>query len=234
MRRDDRNEGIVMPLGQADHNQHQDRQQNEEFERGGELPYHLNAAYVDVSDHRDDRQGDDVVPPSRDLRKVVAQVVGKLHCVNAAQQERRAPVPPSGKKAPEIAKAGAYPAIKSALDRHGRSQLGRHQRDRDAPEKRNHQQEGQGHAGTGGGDHVFESEGAAGAVGEHYPDEIEQAGFAQGGLRGGGHGLGLYEADDRLQTSDCRLQIGGPGQRVEAGSAEGRMPSGQPAGRRRY
>ena len=76
-----------MPLGQSDHHQHQHRQQDEEFKRGGEFPHHLNAAHVDVSDHRDHGERDDVVPPSRELRKIEAEVVGKLHRIDAAQQE---------------------------------------------------------------------------------------------------------------------------------------------------
>jgi hypothetical protein len=215
--RDRRNKRIVMPLGQSDHDQHQHRKQNEEFECGGEFPYHLNAAHIDVGDHRDHGEGDDVVPPSRELWKIEAQVVGELHRIDAAQQEGRAPVPPSGEEAPEISKAGAHPAIETALNRHSGGQLGRYQRNRDAPEERDHQQEDQCHSWTGSGDHVFEPEGATGAVGEHYPDEVEEAGFAQGGLRSRGHGLGLYEGiwDSRLRP-------------------EGKMPSGQPAGRRRY
>ena len=171
------------------------------------------------------------MPPSREFGKIEAHVVGELHRVHAAQQEGCAPVPPAGEESPEIAEAGAHPAIEAAFDRHGGGEFRGNQRDGNAPEKRDHQQEDQGHAGAGGGDHVLETEGAAGAVREHYPDEVKQAGFAQGGLRGGGHGVGLYGetiADFRLLISDLIPSRDG------RQKAEGRMPSGQPAGRQRY
>ncbi len=53
----------------------------------------------------------------------------------------------------------------------------------------------QGHAGTGVADLLFEAEGAAGGVGIHDKDEIEEGGFADDGQRYrgtgcGGHGMG--------------------------------------------
>ena len=53
MGRNDRDEWIVMPLGQPHHDKDQDGQQDEELQRGGELAYHLNSAHVDVGDDRD-------------------------------------------------------------------------------------------------------------------------------------------------------------------------------------
>ena len=143
----------------------------------------------------------------REFGKVEAQIVGKLHGVNTAQKKRCGPVPPSSEKSPEIAETGAHPAVKAPFNRHGGSQLGGDQRNRDAPEKWDHEQVDQRHSRARSGDHVFEPEGAAGAVGEHYPDEIEQTGFAQGRLGWVGHGVGLYGEgrDWRFQIADCQI-----------------------------
>jgi hypothetical protein len=194
----DWDEWVVMPLGQRDHYQHQYRQEDEEFQRGSELSYHLNAAHVDIGDYGNHGQGNDPVSPPGEFRKIESKVVGELHCVNAAQQEGRRPVPPSGEKSPEIAETGAHPAVEAAFDRHGGGQLGGDQGDWDTPEEWDHQEVDQSHARAGGGDHVLETEGASGAVGKHHPDEIEENGFAQGGLGGGGHAVGLY-GEGRLQ-----------------------------------
>ena len=87
MRRHHRHKRIVMPPGQSDHNQNQNRKQNEKFKHGGELSYHLNAAHVDVGDHRDDGERDDPVSPTGESGEIEPQVIGELNGVDAAQQE---------------------------------------------------------------------------------------------------------------------------------------------------
>jgi hypothetical protein len=61
------------------------------------------------------------------------------------------------------------------------AQLG--QRNRNTPEKRQHQQIDQRHAGPRSRDHVLEAEGPVRRVGKHHEDEIEEAGFAKSGRR---------------------------------------------------
>jgi hypothetical protein len=103
--------------------------------------------------------------------------------VGAAEEERGGPVPPAGEEAPEVAEGGAHPAIEAALHGHSGCELGGDERNRDAPEKWNEQVKEQGHAGTGVADLLFEAEGAAGGVGVHDEDEVEEGGFADGGQR---------------------------------------------------
>src|ERR1700730_14095357 len=104
---------------------------------------------------------------SGELREIEAEVVGEEHGVGAAEKERRGPVPPAGKKSPEIAEAGAHPAVEAALHGHGGGEFGCDERDWDAPEERNKQVIEQGHAGAGAADLLFEAERATGGVGIH-------------------------------------------------------------------
>ena len=76
-----------MPLGKADHDEHQHRQQNKKLESCGELSHQLNAAHVDVSNHRDHGERDKIMSPARQFGKIEAEVIGKLYGVNAAQQK---------------------------------------------------------------------------------------------------------------------------------------------------
>ena len=87
MRRHNRDKRIVVPSGQTDYDQRQHGKQDEKLQRGGEFPHHLNPAYIDVSNHPDHDQRDDPVSPSREFREIEAQIIGKLHRVNAAEQE---------------------------------------------------------------------------------------------------------------------------------------------------
>ena len=171
---------------------HQHGQQDEDLQRGREFPHRIDATDVDPSDERDDQQRNHIVLPSGEPGQIEAEVIGELHGVYSTQQKRRAPVPPAGEKSPEVAEGRARPAIEAAFDRHGGSEFRGNERDGNRPEERNHQQVDQSQAGAGGGDHVLEAEGAAGAVREHDPDEIEEAGFTDGGFGAvvGGHGSG--------------------------------------------
>jgi len=72
----------------------------------------------------------------------------------------------------------------AAFDGHGGGEFGRDQRHGNTPKERDDQKIEQSHAGAAGGDHRFQAEGASGGVGEHYEDEVEEAGFVEGGLRG--------------------------------------------------
>ena len=148
------------------------------------------------------------VPPSDEIREIKSQVVGELHRVDTTQHERRGPVPPSCEKSPKDRRSQRAPSGRSRLRGHSGGEFGGDKRDGDTPEERDYQQENQGHARARGGDHVFKPKGTAGTVGKHYPDEIEEAGFAQGGLRGGGHGRGLYgKGEGGNQNADFRFQI---------------------------
>src|SRR5579863_5536295 len=126
--------------------------------------------------------------PANELREIKAEIVGEEHSVNRAQKKRSAPAPPASEKSPEVAKGGTYPAVEAALHGHGGGEFGGNQRDRNAPEKRQHQNVEQRHPWAGGGDHVFQSEGTASGVGKHHPDEVEEAGFVKDRFRRGGSG----------------------------------------------
>src|ERR1700731_3872780 len=116
--------------------------------------------------------------PACNLRKIVTQVVGEEHGIGSPEKERGAPVPPSGKKTPEITESGAGPAIEAAFDRHGGGEFGGDQRYRDAPEERDDQEIEQGHTRAAGGDHAFEAEGASCGVRKHDEHEVKKAGLA--------------------------------------------------------
>src|ERR1019366_3700247 len=102
------------------------------------------------------------------------------------------PVPPSGEEpqeiseweSPEISEGGAGPTIESPFDGHGRGEFSGDERHRNAQQERDNQQKDQAHTGAAGAYHALESEGAAGGVGKHYEDEIEEAGLADGRCRG--------------------------------------------------
>src|SRR5712664_3452728 len=119
---------------------------------------------------------------SGELWEIEAEIVGKEHGIDATEKERRGPVPPAGEESPEVAEGGAHPAIEAALHGHGGSEFGGDKRNRDAPEKRDQQVIQQGHAGSGGGDHVLEAEGATGGVGVQDENEGEKSGLRTKGL----------------------------------------------------
>ncbi len=176
-----------MPVRQRDDDHRKHRHENKNLKCGRDLADHLNAAHVDPRQQGDQRDRDEVMLPPRHFGEVVGQVVGEQHGVDAAQQKRSRPVPPAGKKSPEVAKGGARPAIEAALDRHGSGQFRRNQRHRDAPEEWQDQEVDQRQPRPRGSDHILEAEGATRSVGEHYEDEIEETGFAEcGGLVVGG------------------------------------------------
>src|SRR5258708_138466 len=120
---------------------------------------------------------------SGELREIETEVVREEHGVDAAEEKRGGPVPPTGEEAPEVAERCAYPAIEAALHGHGGGEFGGDERNRDAPEEWNEQVIEQGHARAGAADLLFEAEGAAGGVGVHYEDEGEKGGFADCGRR---------------------------------------------------
>src|SRR5712675_3725522 len=119
---------------------------------------------------------------SGELREIETEIVGEEHGVDATEKERRGPVPPAGEESPEVTEGGAHPAIEAALHGHGSSEFGGDKRNGDAPEKRDQQVIQQGHAGTGGGDHVLKAEGATGGIGVQDENEGEKSGFADEGL----------------------------------------------------
>src|SRR5208282_6010355 len=144
----------------------------------GRFADHLNAANIDPGDEGDERERNEPVLPAGDAGKIESQVVGEEHGVGSAENEGGGPVPPSGKKSPEISEGGAAPAIETTFDGHGGGEFGGGERHRDAQEERNDQDIEQAHARTTGADHAFESEGASGGVGKHHEDEIEKASLA--------------------------------------------------------
>ena len=131
------------------------------------------------------------------------EIVRDQNAVRTAQKERRTPVPPAGLKSPEVAECPAHPAVASALDGHGGGQLRSHQRNRNAPEKRDEEVIEQRQPRTAGRDLVFEAEGSAGRVGVHHKDEGQQGGLAGG--RGCGArfaGIGGNVRRPRLNAHD--------------------------------
>src|SRR5258708_6549285 len=115
---------------------------------------------------------------SGELWEIEAEIIGEEYGVDAAEKERRGPVPPACEESPEVTEGGAHPAIKAALHGHGSGEFRGDERNGNAPEKRDQRVVQQGHTGAGGGDHVFEAEGASGGVGVHDEDEREKSGFA--------------------------------------------------------
>src|SRR5262249_28746827 len=111
------------------------------------------------------------------------------HGIDSAEQKRCQPVPPASEESPEVSEASAHPAIETAFDRHGGSEFGGNQTNRDRPEEGNDEQIDQGHTRAGGGNHVLQAKRATGAVGEHYPDEVEERGFVEGTFCRSGSGL---------------------------------------------
>src|SRR5215469_1904373 len=103
--------------------------------------------------------------PANESGKIVGEIVSKEHGVTCAEQPRGGPIPPAGKESPEIAVAGAYPAVKTALDGNRCGQLRSGQRNGDAPKQWKDEQINEGHARATGGDHFFEAERSAGGVG---------------------------------------------------------------------
>src|SRR6266849_7223604 len=178
MRRNQRDEGVVLPLHQAHDDHHGDGQEDENFEQSGNAADHLDAADVDVSDGGDERGGDEVMVASGELREIEAKIVGEEDGVGAAEKKGGGPVPPAGEESPEIAEGGAHPAVEAALHGHRGSEFGGNEGDGDAPEKWDQQMIEQGHAGAGVADLRFEAERATGGVGIHDEDEIEEGGFA--------------------------------------------------------
>src|SRR5256885_14367250 len=71
---------------------------------------------------------------------------------------------------------------RSRLHRHGGRKFGRNQRHGNTPEERQNQHVDQSHARPRSRDHVFQTERSARGVGEHHEDEVEESGFAEGGL----------------------------------------------------
>ena len=170
-----------MPVQESDHDHRDHRHEDKNLKRRRDLAHHLNAAHVDPGNDGDQSYRHEIVLPSRDSGKVVRQVIGEQNSVGSAQQKRCRPIPPSRKKSPEVSEGRARPAVKAAFNRHGSSKFRRHQRDGNAPEKRQHQQVDQRHPRARGGHHVLEPEGPARGVGKHHEDEIEESGLAEGG-----------------------------------------------------
>ena len=115
--------------------------------------------------------------PARDPGKPELQIIGEEDRVNATQQERRRPIPPSCQKAPKVAERGTHPTIEATLDGHCRGQFSRNERYRNAPEERQDEVIKQRHAGTRRGDLVLEAEGASRRIGIHHEDEVEESCF---------------------------------------------------------
>ena len=115
--------------------------------------------------------------PAGERRKINRKIVAEENGIGSTKEPGSAPIPPASEKAPEITVAGAHPAIKAALYGNGSGEFRRNERDRDAPEKRNDQQIDEREARPAGGNHFFHAERAAGGVGEHHEDEVEETGF---------------------------------------------------------
>src|SRR5579871_185955 len=184
MRHDPWVEWILMPVGEAKDDHDHDRDEYEDFQAGGDLADHLDAAHVNPGEQDNKRQRNQVVLPPGHVREVISEVVREQHRVRTTKQKRGRPVPPAGEESPEVAESGAGPAVEAALDGHGGGEFGRHQGDGNTPEDREDEQVEKRDSRAGGGDHVFEAEGASRGVGEHYEDEVEETGFAEGGLGG--------------------------------------------------
>src|SRR6266481_2417220 len=102
-------------MRESHHDHHGDRQEDENFEQGGNAADHLDAADVDVGDYGDQRGGHEVMVASGELREVEAEIVGEEDGVGAAEEEGSGPIPPAGEEAPEVSEGGAHPAIEAAL-----------------------------------------------------------------------------------------------------------------------
>ena len=79
--------GIVMPLGQADHGHGNHRNKNKYFENCGGFADHLNAENVDPGDEDDQRERNQPVLPADDAGKIESQVIGEEHGVRTAEKK---------------------------------------------------------------------------------------------------------------------------------------------------
>src|SRR5262249_32255493 len=95
---------------------------------------------------------------------IVDEVVHHKNAVKTVQKERPRPVPPAALEAPEITKGRAAPAIEATLHRHNTVEFGRSERNRNAPEKRDQDEEEQSHSRAGLRKNVSVAERAAGCV----------------------------------------------------------------------
>ena len=119
MGRHEWDKGIVVPFAQAEGDQDKNRQQDENFQRGGQFANQLNAAHVHIRDQGNQCYRDQVVFPADNSGKPELQIIRKEDGIGTSQQERSGPVPPACQESPEITKSGAYPAIEAALHGHG-------------------------------------------------------------------------------------------------------------------
>ena len=164
MWRHERHEGIVAPLGDCHHAHDSNDSQNPQLQDGGNASDQPNAADIHIGNQRDYEQPDSIVPPSRQLRKVKRQVVGKQHRVERSQKKRCRPVPPASEESPEVAESGARPTIEAAFNWHCRCEFGRDQRNWNAPEKWNYELIQQRHSGPRCSHLILQPERAGGVV----------------------------------------------------------------------
>src|SRR5260370_38003125 len=95
---------------------------------------------------------------SGELREIETEVVREEHGVDAAEEKRGGPVPPTGEEAPEVAERCAYPAIEAALHGHGGGEFGGDERKRGGPEEGNEEVVEKRDARAGAAGFVFEAE----------------------------------------------------------------------------
>ena len=182
MRRSDGHERIVVRVRQSNDRHHNHRNQHADFKHRGNFADQINSANVHISNHRNQRDRNNVVLPAHDARVVRRNVISEENRVGAAKQKRRRPVPPAREESPKIAVARAHPTVKSALYGHRRRQFRGDKRNGNAPEKWNQQVIEQRHSRAGRGDLLFEAERTARRIGKHHEYKREDARFFCGGF----------------------------------------------------
>src|SRR5690348_2600705 len=185
-------EGIETGVGKTLRGKDGHRHQGEEEKDQGEIADQADAADVQVANQGEKGGGNQPMLEAGEWEQF-AEVVGHEHAVSGAHEESAGPVPPAAVESPEVTEGSASPAIKAALHRHGGGHFRGGQRDGNAEQKRNYQDEDEGEAGAGGGNHGLEAEGAAGAVSVKHGHEGREGDVLQFAMAWGrgwlrGHG----------------------------------------------